>query len=427
MSTLKELRSALSGGGLDSRLVSIYGPGELRHAQSRLLHVISGFEKYFSPSGGGVLLASAPGRAELGGNHTDHQRGRVLCASISLDAIACAAPNGLGLIRLCSEGYGELRIPADSLAPDGEERGSTAALVRGVAGEIAALGYPVAGFDAYAASDVLSGSGLSSSAAFEVLMGNIINRLFCGGALSPLEIAAVGQAAENKYFGKPCGLLDQAACSLGGASAIDFAVPGSPDVEPIGYDFERSGHRLCIVDTGSCHSDLTDDYAAIPAECRAVAAHFGAGVLREVDPAAFRAEIPALRRALGDRAVLRAMHFFGENERVSRQAAALRSGDFSAFLGLVNESGHSSAELLENLWSGDVREQPLPLALALARDLLGGAGACRVHGGGFAGTIAAFVPEELLPRFTGGMESVFGPGSCHVLRVRPEGGSIIAF
>ena len=430
MQKLTELLSSLAGGALDSRLVTIDGPQGLSYARERALRVARGFAERFAAGDGkrSVLLASAPGRAELGGNHTDHQRGRVLCASIGLDALACAGANGLGLIRLYSEGYGELCVDTAALsAPVDAERGHTAALVRGVAAGIAARGFRVSGFDAYVASDVLSGSGLSSSAAFEVLLGCVMNALFCGGAIPPLELAAIGQAAENVYFGKPCGLLDQTACSLGGVSAIDFADPGHPQVEPIACDFERSGHSLCIVDTGSCHDDLTAEYAAIPDECRAVAAHFGADALRGVDPAAFSAEIPALRRSLGDRAVLRAMHFFAENERVSRQAAALRAGDFAAFLALVNESGRSSAELLENLWAGDAREQPIPLALALARDALGGAGACRVHGGGFAGTIAAFVPHGLLGSFTARLEAVFGPGSCHVLRVRPEGGAIIDF
>jgi galactokinase len=284
----------------------------------------------------------------------------------------------------------------------------------------------VAGFDAYVTSGVMVGSGLSSSAAFEILLGNILNHLCCEDKLDAMTLAQIGQRAENVYFGKPCGLLDQAACSVGGAVAIDFADPAAPVVERIDFDFEHCGSHLCIVDTGSCHADLTDDYAAIPGEMKSVAACFGKEVLREVDEGEFYAALPALRGRVGDRAVLRAMHFFQEDRRVTLQADALRRGDMEAFLQLVDQSGQSSFCNLQNVWSGsDSREQAVMLALARGRELLGGQGAIRVHGGGFAGTIQAFVPEAKLEQFRTGMEALLGRGMCHCLRIRPQGGCVV--
>ena len=367
---------------------------------------------------------SAPGRTELGGNHTDHQRGRVLAAAIELDARAAVACNGTKLIRLYSEGYPTLyQVDLRELDIRPEEKNTTAALIRGVAAGFARRGCRLEGFDAYVRSTVLPGSGLSSSAAFEVLLGTAINGLFSCG-VSAVEIAQIAQYAENAYFGKPCGLMDQMASSVGGCVAIDFADPAAPRITPVDFDFAACGHTLCIIDSGASHADLTDEYAAIPAELSAVCAVFGKEVLRQVDEKAFYARLPELRAAAGDRAVLRAMHFLGENRRVACQAAALERGDFPAFLRYVNESGLSSQTLLQNVIpTGATAHQEVALALGLARHLLDGQGAVRVHGGGFAGTIQAFVPNERLGAFRDGMEAVLGGGSCHVLTIRSAGGT----
>ena len=340
--------------------------------------------------------------------------------------LACAAPNGLGAVRFVSEGYPALEIDLNDLAPKQEEQNTSAALVRGVAAKIKELGYPLSGFDACAVSTVLSGSGLSSSAAYETLVGNIFNHFCCGDKLDPIAIAKIGQYAENVYFGKPCGLMDQMGSSVGGAVFIDFNDPADPVVKRVDYDFSKSGYALCIVDTGSSHGDLTDDYAAVTREMGAVAAHFGKAVLRDVSVTDFRAAIPALREECGDRAVLRAMHFYDDDRTANLEAAVLKNGDFDFFLTLVNQSGLSSALHLQNTWSvHDPRQQAIPLALAEAERLLDG-GAVRVHGGGFAGTIQAWVPQGDLEAFKNGMEALLGQGKCHVLRIRPVGGCVVA-
>ena len=366
-------------------------------------------------------LFSAPGRTEIGGNHTDHQLGRVLAGAVSLETVAAVAVNGENVIRVLSEGYPLCEIALDDLAIRPEEFGTTAALIRGVA---AGTGLS-RGFDAYICSPVLPGSGLSSSAAFEVLLGTIASRL-SGADLTAVEIAQLGQKVENEYFGKPCGLMDQMASSVGGIITIDFADPAKPVIEHLELDLAALGYALCIIDSGADHADLTDEYAAIPREMKAVAAVFGKSVLREVDEDAFFARLGEVRAAAGDRAALRAMHFFADNRRVAEQVAALRSGDFDAFLRLVNESGRSSWLYLQNVVpTGATAHQELAAALALAAKLLNGRGACRVHGGGFAGTIQAFVPLDLLESFRAGMEAALGEGSCHVLSIRPEGGILL--
>ena len=366
-------------------------------------------------------LFSAPGRTEIGGNHTDHQLGRVLAGAVSLETVAAVAVNGENVIRVLSEGYPLCEIALDDLAIRPEEFGTTAALIRGVA---AGTGLRK-GFDAYICSTVLPGSGLSSSAAFEVLLGTIASQL-SGADLNAVEIAQLGQKVENEYFGKPCGLMDQMASSVGGIITIDFADPAKPVIEHLELDLAALGYALCIIDSGADHADLTDEYAAIPREMKAVAAVFGKSVLREVDEDAFFARLGEVRAAAGDRAALRAMHFFADNRRVAEQVAALRSGDFDAFLRLVNESGRSSWLYLQNVVpTGATVHQELAAALALAAKLLNGRGACRVHGGGFAGTIQAFVPLDLLESFRAGMEAALGEGSCHVLSIRPEGGILL--
>ena len=431
MHTPSQLLQDLSAGRHDPALAALYaldGTAEsLDRARERAEHVVQCFIDAFSPAPEtSAALFSGPGRTEIGGNHTDHQHGHVLCGSVDLDMLACAAPNGLDVIRIHSEGYPALEVSLNSLAPREEEKNTSAALVRGVASRIAEFGYRLCGFDAYVTSNVLSGSGLSSSAAYEVLMGNVLNRLCCGGALDPVAIAKIGQYAENVYFGKPCGLMDQMGASVGGAVAIDFQDPASPVVRRADYDFSASGHALCIVDTASSHGDLTDDYADITREMGAVAAYFGQRFLRDVPEKDFRAALPALRQACGDRAVLRALHYYADDRRAVEEAEALENGDFPRFLALVNDSGLSSALHLQNTWSiADPRQQAIPVALAVGRELLGGTGAIRVHGGGFAGTIQAFVPNEKLADFKAGMEALLGAGKCHVLHIRPQGGTTV--
>lgn len=370
-------------------------------------------------------LFSAPGRTELSGNHTDHQLGRVLAGAVNLDTVAAVAENGERTIRVLSEGYPMCEISLDALALRPEEYGTTAALIRGVAAGVSARGFTVPGFDACVTSRVLAGSGLSSSAAFEVLLGTIVNHL-TGAGLTALEIAQLGQYAENVYFGKPCGLLDQAASSLGGAITIDFADEAAPAVERLELDLTGFGYALCIIESGADHADLTDEYAAIPGELRAINAHFGKAHLREVPEESFYAALPALRREAGDRAVLRAMHIYEENKRVEQQVAALKQGDFDRFLELVKASGRSSWMYLQNVIpAGYTRQQACAVALALCEKLLDGRGACRIHGGGFAGTVQAFVPLDSLESFREQIEAVLGEGSCHVLSIRAEGGVLL--
>ena len=428
MHTPTQLLQTLSDGQHDPVLAALYALDGTREsldkARARAVHVVSRFIEEFSPaSDAAAALFTGPGRTEIGGNHTDHQHGHVLCGSVDLDMLACAAPNGLDVIRVHSEGYPALEVALDSLSPREDEKNTSAALVRGVAAKIAELGHTLCGFDAYVTSNVLSGSGLSSSAAYEVLIGNILNHLCCGGALDPVEIAKIGQYAENVYFGKPCGLMDQMGSAVGGAVAIDFHDPASPVVRRADYDFSASGHALCIVDTASSHGDLTDDYADITREMGAVAAYFGQKFLRDVPEADFHAALPALRASCGDRAVLRAMHYYEDDRRAVEEAEALAAGDFPRFLALVNASGLSSALHLQNTWSiSDPRQQAIPVCLAVGRELLAGTGAIRVHGGGFAGTIQAFVPNDKLVSFKTGMEALLGPGKCHILHIRPQGG-----
>jgi galactokinase len=364
---------------------------------------------------------SAPGRTELGGNHTDHNRGRVLCAAVRLDAAACARPSEGKVVSFASEGFDPITVDLSSLEPKPTERGTTASLIRGVAAGLAEKGIAPKGFSCAVASKVLPGSGLSSSAAIEVLLGTIMTDL-AGAELSPMEIAKIGQTAENEYFGKPCGLMDQAASAVGGIVAIDFADTERPKIKRIEFDFSDEGYELLIVNTGGSHADLTEDYASVPLEMKAVAAVFGAKSLREVDSAAIVARGPEIRRACGDRAFLRALHFFGDNARVVDMAQALEADDLGAYLKLVKKSGRSSWELLQNLYPVSApREQGLPVALALSADYLRRKGAWRVHGGGFAGTIQAYVPKKLAPGYTELMERYFGQNSVIPIAVRAVG------
>ena len=372
---------------------------------------------------GEIYRFSAPGRTEISGNHTDHQHGCVLAAAVNLETVAQVEMNGADLIRVQSEGYPPVEVDLNDLTVHEEEKNTTAALIRGVAAAFSRRGAELRGFDAKVHSTVLPGSGLSSSAAFEVLIGTICNELFFGKQMNAVEIAQIGQYAENVYFGKPCGLMDQTASSVGGMVFIDFADPAAPVVEKIDFDFTAAGHALCIIDSGADHADLTDEYAAIPSELKRVSAFFGKEVLRDIPEAVFFAALPELRHQVPDRAILRAVHFYQENSRVQRQAQALRDGDFDAFLRLVSESGRSSWMYLQNITpAGATEHQDVAVALALCDTLLRGRGAFRVHGGGFAGTVQAFVPLDMLNSFKTGIEHVLGEGKCHVLSIRPEGG-----
>ncbi len=391
--------------------------------EERFCEVIDGFEENFG-NADDLRLFSAPGRTEIGGNHTDHQHGAVLAGSLNLDVIGAAKLNGTNTIRIKSKGFIMDVIDLDDLAVNKEEYGRAGALIKGVAAKFAEKGFKVCGFDAYTVSSVLKGSGMSSSAAFEVLIGTIMNCMFAEEKVNAVEIAQIGQYAENVYFGKPCGLLDQTACSVGNMVAIDFASTEKPVVEKVDFDFASTNHALCIIDTGADHSDLTDEYAAIPAEMKKVAQFFDEEFLNDVNKSNFMAKISDIRKAINDdRAILRAMHYFNETVRAKNEAKALKDGDFDKFLKLIKKSGQSSYMYLQNVYASSApHEQAVSLALALCDELLGERGAYRVHGGGFAGTVQAFVPSDMLNEFKKGIEDVFGDGMCHVLAIRPVGG-----
>ena len=427
MKSIPVWKQELSDGVHAARLASLYccAPAETASEAARYAVVLDGLEKTFG-SHAEAGLYSAPGRTEIGGNHTDHQHGRVLAGSVNIDMIAAAAPNDKNQLRVQSEGYDLCVIDLNDLEARKEEENTTAALLRGECAAFTQRGAKLAGLDIYISSNVPKGSGVSSSAAFEVLIGVILNDCFMAEKVSPIAIAQIGQWAENVYFGKPCGLMDQMASSVGNIITIDFASPAKPVVEPVAVDFSKAGLALCILDSGADHADLTDEYAAIPAECRAVAAVCGGEVLRDVPFETFLAKLPECRRQCGDRAVLRAFHVYADNDRVAKQVAALHDGDFGTFLCLVNESGRSSWEYLQNVIPAGYKEhQEVGVTIAAAKHLLGDKGAVRVHGGGFAGTVQAFVPVEMLDEFKAGMEAILGEGRCHVLSIRPEGGAVL--
>ena len=366
---------------------------------------------------------SAPGRTEICGNHTDHQHGCVLAAAVNLETVAEVELNDNNIISIRSDGYPEFFIDLTNLNVQENEYNTTASLVRGVAAAFAKRGAQLQGFDAVIHSTVLPGSGLSSSAAFEVLIGTICNTLFFDNKLSPIEIAQIGQWAENEYFGKPCGLMDQMASSVGGMVFIDFQDPDAPVVEKIDFDFSQMGYALCIIDSGADHADLTDEYAAITSELKDLCRFFGKEYLRQIEETEFLSLLPSLRGKVSDRAILRAFHVYRENERVLAQKEALLAKDFDTFLKLCKESGHSSWMYMQNICPcGAVDHQAVGFALALCDTLLCGKGAYRVHGGGFAGTVQAFVPMNMLPAFKDAIEANLGIGSCHILNIRPDGG-----
>ncbi len=416
------LKHAIQSGEYNALFATLYGEDQISAQQARYIEAVDGFVATFGDNDD-IRLFSAPGRTEIGGNHTDHNHGRVLAGSVNLDVIAVVSPRADTTIRVQSAGYPMDEIDITDLDCRVEEINRSASLIRGTVARFAQCGYGIGGFDAYTTSNVLKGSGLSSSAAFEVLIGTILNHVYSDCRVSAVEIAQIAQFAENRYFGKPSGLMDQMASSVGGIVTIDFADTDNPIIEAVPFDFSACGYKLCIVDVGGDHADLTHEYAAVPAEMKAVAGDLGEAYLRGIDMPALIAAMPALRKANGDRAVLRAFHFLMENERVTMQVNALKNNDFEEFKRLIIESGHSSYEYLQNVYAVcDVKEQSMSVALALAQLMLDGCGAWRVHGGGFGGTTQNFVPESKLETFITTMEAVFGKGHCHVLSIRPYGG-----
>lgn len=423
----KEMELLLKEKKLDSEFSVVYEESAYATQYTRFLDVLSAFRELFDKGGDRqVGLYSAPGRSEIGGNHTDHNHGLVLAAGISLDAIAVAAKNDEGVIRIKSAGYPLDEVSCGDLEVKDNEKGRSQSIIRGIAARFKALGYKIGGFDATTASQVLSGSGLSSSAAFEVLVCTILNHLYNDGKVDPVEIAKISQYSENIYFDKPCGLLDQMACSVGGFVSIDFEDTDKPVINKIDFDFASSGHCLCIVDTKGSHSDLTDEYAAVRLEMESVARYFGKKFLRECTKEDVIRNAGDISKKLSERAVIRALHFYGENEKVILQAEALGRKDFEQFKKLIIASGRSSYMYNQNVYTCKApKNQPLSLALAVSEQILDGKGAWRVHGGGFAGTIQAFVPNDLVGEYTDAMKSIFGDDSCYVLSIRPFGGVCI--
>lgn len=420
MFNAEKIKAELMSNSFNNTFKKLY-PNQTNCAERYCALVDKFVEKYGDNDG--LRLFSAPGRTEVGGNHTDHQHGCVLAAGVDLDVIAVARKTDDGVIRVQSEGFAEDIIDLNILTPQDDETDHAPALIRGIAARFKELGYEIGGFEAYTTSNVLKGSGLSSSAAFEVLICTILNTLYNDEKMDSVEKAIVSQYAENVFFGKPCGLMDQMACSYGGFVGIDFNNPAEPIIEKVCFDFTAVNHSLCIVDTGGCHSDLTPDYAAVPAEMKAVAKQLGCEVLRDVDEAEFYSKISELRESTNDRAILRAIHFFNDNRKAVALKDALKNNDFETFKSIIIASGRSSLQCLQNVYSAtNPLEQGLTLALALTEKILDGKGAFRVHGGGFAGTIQAFVPNELLSTYKAEIEKVFGEGKCYVLSIRPVGG-----
>lgn len=420
MSNIENLVSRLTSN--NSALRSLYGndDGELQKQVHRYKQLLKEYTLHFGDSD--VEFFTAPGRTEIGGNHTDHNYGRVLAGAVNLDNIAVVAKNNTQVIRIQSIGYPTFEVDLKALKPIPSEQFTSAALVRGISARMHELGYKIEGFNACIDGGVPKGSGLSSSAAFEVLIGSIISHLFNKDAVDPIQNAIIGQYSENNYFGKPCGLMDQTACSMGGLITIDFKDPSKPIVKKVDFDFVRTGFALVITDTGGNHADLNDEYASLPTDMKAVAGQLGAKVLREVTLEQILDIIPHIREKVGDRAILRALHFQNDNQRVVEQVAALEKNDFKAFLNMVIDSGFSSFMYNQNVYPvNNVKEQGVSLALALSELVLKGKGAWRVHGGGFAGTIQAFVPAELLVKYVKTLEHVFGKGSCHALFIRKQG------
>jgi len=423
MQNIMSVRESLEQGSLDQRIKEIYVDEQrVPYNRERYIRAIDRFTELF-PSEKEIEIYSAPGRSEVCGNHTDHQNGMVLATSINLDAIAIVAKAEEPVIRLVSGDFPMEEVDVADLSMKEEEQSTTTALIRGVAAGMKERGHKVGGFTAYITSDVLMGAGMSSSAAFESLIGTILSGLYNDMKVSSIEIAQIGQYAENIYFGKPCGLMDQMACSVGGMIFIDFKEKEHPEVRQVHTDFEKAGLSLCIVDTKGSHADLTPDYAAVPAEMNQVAQALGREHLREVPWETFFKELPKLWKETSGRAVLRAIHFYEEEERVLRGVKSLEESDYPGFLSVIKASGDSSAKYLQNIYSPkDVDSQNVTVALAVSESILGENGVCRVHGGGFAGTIQAFVKNEAVAAYKEQIEAIYGDDSCHVLKVRLQGG-----
>ena len=422
-----KLIESINAGALNEKFAVLYGKENVESAKARYIKAIAEFVSLYGEDHD-VSIFSVAGRSELSGNHTDHNKGCVVAASISLDIIAIAAPTSDSIVRVKSEGFDEDVVNiAKYTSPAQEKFGTSESIIAGMCAGLKANGHNIGGFVAYTTSSVLKGSGLSSSAAFEDMIGTIESHLYNDGKVDNVEISKLSQWAENVFFGKPCGLMDQVACAVGGIVAIDFADTKNPIITPISFDMTAAGYNLCIVNTGGNHADLTDDYASVPTEMKAVAAHFGKAVLRETDEAEVIAAIPALREKVGDRAIMRALHFFEENRRVAKQKAALESGDLDTFFENVKASGRSSFCYLQNVYTTkNVSEQGLSLALCIAERILGNKKAAwRVHGGGFAGTIQAFVPADTVAEYKAAMDACFGEGACIVLGIRPIGATKI--
>lgn len=417
-----ELIAEIKKGTYDQLINDIYvDVTKLEYQKQRYINAIKSYAKEFGDDD--VSIFSAPGRSEIGGNHTDHQHGQIIAASINNDAIAITKPLTEAVVKVISDGYDMITVSLDSLELVEDEKETTTALIKGVLAKLKDNGHAIGGFQAYITSDVLIGAGLSSSAAYETLIGSIISGLYNDMRISSVEIAKVGQYAENVYFGKPCGLMDQMACSVGNLVYVDFANPSEPVVEKIDFDMNQYGYSLCITDTKGSHADLTADYAAVPQEMKMVAACFDQDVLLGISSEDVINNIVDLRNKVGDRGVLRAMHFISENERVGLEVTALKSGDINGFLKLVSDSGNSSYKYLQNVYSNsDVQHQNVSLALCVSEITLGSNGVCRVHGGGFAGTIQAFVKNEAVSEYQKTMNKVFGDGACSVLKIRKYGG-----
>lgn len=423
MQKIMSVRGSLEHGSLDRRIKEIYVDEQrVPYNRERYIRAIDRFTELF-PSEKEIEIYSAPGRSEVCGNHTDHQNGMVLATSINLDAIAIVAKAEEPVIRLVSGDFPMEEVDVADLSMKEEEQSTTTALIRGVAAGMKERGHNVGGFTAYITSDVLMGAGMSSSAAFESLIGTILSGLYNDMKVSSIEIAQIGQYAENIYFGKPCGLMDQMACSVGGMIFIDFKEKEHPEVRQVHTDFEKAGLSLCIVDTKGSHADLTPDYAAVLAEMNQVAQALGREHLREVPRETFFKELPKLWKETSGRAVLRAIHFYEEEERVLRGVKSLEESDYPGFLSVIKASGDSSAKYLQNIYSPkDVDSQNVTVALAVSESILGENGVCRVHGGGFAGTIQAFVKNEAVAAYKEQIEAIYGDDSCHVLKVRLQGG-----
>ena len=424
LTTLTNIKNKISDGSYDSLFKSLYD--NVDSQKKRYLEAVSEFEKIFE--GTDCFILSVPGRTEVAGNHTDHQRGAVLAASVSLDAIAIVSKRNDKKVHLRSKGYDKIfEIDLSDLSIHENEKETTESLIRGMAAGFVQKGYDIGGFDAYVQSDVLSGSGLSSSACFEVLIGTIFSYIYNNNSVEAYKIAMLGQYAENEYFGKPCGLMDQMACAIGGLIKIDFKDKETPDFGKIPFEPEKEGYRLCIVDTGGSHADLTDDYASVPADMKAVAKLLGYEVLRQGSEEELYANAVKIRNTLGDRALLRAFHFYKEMERVNNQREFLENNDFEGFLSIVNKAGESAVIYNQNAYTcKKPDEQGIVVGLMLCNAILQNKGAYRLQGGGFAGTIQAYVPSEILDEFTQKVEAVFGKGSVYALKVRQCGAAFLA-